>query len=233
MRFGRIVRTRLLATPFVRGVLVAALLLAGVLATGTWTARPAAAADLDARVNGSGHCVDGVATRIRVVVRPKPSIDPSTVEVVGGPMQVTNVDGAPNAWVVHLKGPAVVPAHTVQVRAVVDGVPQEVPVAIPGVECAGQLPFSVDITAGPHCAGNGTANRTRLALRPKELIDPTSIGVTGGTVVLTNVSAAPNAWVAHLRDDGPLDAQTITVSAVVDGVPLTLDVDLPAFTCVR
>ena len=133
-----------------------------------------------------------------------------------------------DAWLVDLQGPAMIGAYTATVSANVAGVVQSVDVAIPAYWC---IPLELALPANPHCADDGDATRVSIALRPKAFIDPATVTVTGGPMVLTNVDGTANAWIAHLKGPKVLPAHTVTVTAVIGGFVQTASIDIPAFTC--
>ena len=91
--------------------------------------------------------------------------------------------------------------------------------------------LDVKINGSPMCADNQTASRVRLAIRPKADVDKSTITVTGGPNVLTNVTGEKNAWIAHLKGPRAYAAHTVTVTAVVSGVQRSVPVALPTYVC--
>ena len=183
---------------------------------------------LDAAIQVAPQCTtDGTGTHVVLAVRPKAYVDPASSQITG-PLAITGVTEGPDAWLVDLQGPAKIDAYFANVTANVGPTFQGVAVEIPAYWC---IPLQLALPAQPHCAGNGTATRVSVALRPKAYIDPTTVTVTGGVMVLTNVDGEANAWIAHLKGPKSIAAQTVTFTAVIGGYPQSASIVIPAYTC--
>jgi hypothetical protein len=183
---------------------------------------------LDAVIQAAPQCTtDGTGTHVVLAVRPKAYVDPASIQITG-PLAITGVTEGPDAWLVDLQGPAKIDAYVANVTANVGPTFQGVAVEIPAYWC---IPLLLALPAQPHCAGNGDATRVAVALRPKAYIDPTTVTVTGGVMVLTNVDGEANAWIAHLKGPKSIPAQTVTFTAVIGGYPQSASIVIPAYTC--
>ncbi len=183
---------------------------------------------LEAAIQVAPQCTtDGTGTHVVLAVRPKAYVDPGSIQITG-PLAITGVTEGPDAWLVDLQGPAQIGAYTANVTANVGPTFQGVAVEIPAYWC---IPLELALPGQPHCAADGDATRVRVALRPKAFIDPTTVTVTGGTMVLTNVTPKANSWLAHLKGPKSTSAQTLTFTAVIGGYPQSASIVIPAFTC--
>lgn len=170
---------------------------------------------------------DGTGTHVVLAVRPKAYVDPASIQITG-PLAITGVTAGADAWLVDLQGPAKIDGYVANITANVGPTFQGVAVAIPAYWC---IPLELALPAQPHCAGNGDATRVAVALRPKAYIDPATVTVTGGVMVLTNVDGEANAWIAHLKGPKSIPAQTVTFSAKIAGYVQTASIVIPAYTC--
>ena len=206
---------------------VIALGIAGVLAGPSAQATTTPTARINAY--GGPMCADkGASVRVLIAVRPKAGT--TIVKVVDSYMDLTRVEAATHAWLVHLKSPGrSIPAHTAKVVVKTDTGNHALLVAIPHFVCGPPVVLHTGV-AGPMCAAGNTAVRASIIVTPKN--GTAIVGVVDAYMTVTNIDTTANAWVIHMkRNATSVPAHVAVVTVATSTGDQVLKIDIPAFTC--